>query len=399
MAKIMVGMSGGVDSSVAAALLKEQGHEVEGVFMKNWSPNTLQSLTDCPWEQDLADAETVANQLGIPFRSVNFEQEYKKEVVDYFLAEYAAGRTPNPDVMCNKAIKFAAFLRFAQENGAEGIATGHYARVTHDLGNVLWRGKDIRKDQSYFLYALGSKQLGPAYFPVGELTKPEVREKAEALGLVTAGKKDSQGICFIGHLDVKKFLLDELGPRPGHTYLLPEYTEGESFAERAKRALVIGEHRGAMFYTIGERAGDAIDNGTLRFYTGQADTKPVYTVATEGEKGKVFVSLDPNDPHLFATTMLVEGWMYTGNDPEPSLVSTFDARVEQGSVTAQARYQQPPVKVHSVTREKGLLQVKTDPLHAVAPGQSLVLYEDDRVWGGGVVCSTEHTIQFASSQA
>lgn len=396
MAKVVVGMSGGVDSSVAAALLKEQGHEVEGVFMKNWSPNTFQSLTDCPWEQDQADAEAVCQHLGIPFRSVNFETEYKEQVVDYFLREYEAGRTPNPDVMCNREIKFKVFLEKARELGAEAIATGHYAR---QWSGELHRGKDEHKDQSYFLYALNAEQLGSALFPLGELTKPEVREKAAALGLPTATKKDSQGICFIGHLDLKKFLMEQIGARPGRTYLLPPYEPERSFAERVKRALVVGEHRGSIFYTVGERAGEAIDNGVLRSYTHQADTKPVYVVATEAKSNRLYVSLDRQDHDLQATSILLESWQTTGGSADLGVVSTLDVLAKNDSLSVQARYQQVPVAVKEVRVEQGTIRIESDPLWAVAPGQSLVFYEGDRVWGGGVVCSTEHTIPSGSSLA
>lgn len=393
MSKILVGMSGGVDSSVAAALLKEQGHSVEGVFMKNWSPNTLQSLTDCPWEQDLADAERVCEQLGIPFRSVNFEQEYRQRVVDYFLREYGAGRTPNPDIMCNKEVKFAVFLETALGLGAEAIATGHYARK---VNGQLLRGLDQAKDQSYFLHTLDEHQLSRALFPVGELTKPQVRAKAEELGLVTAAKKDSQGICFIGHLDLKKFLADELGTRPGKSYLLPPFDPAVPFAERVKRALVVGEHRGSFFYTIGERAGEAIDNGVLRSYTNDPDTRPVYVLATEPGGNKLFLTLDRTDPHLSTTSILLESWQTTGGDTELTVVSTIDLLAKDGCITAQARYQQEPTKVHGISAENDRIRVLTDPIWGVAPGQSLVLYEGDRVWGGGTVCSTDHMILSAS---
>lgn len=362
--------------------------------MKNWSPNTLQSLTDCPWEQDQADAEAVCNHLGIPFRSINFEDEYKALVVDYFLGEYESGRTPNPDIMCNKEIKFRVFLDKAKELGADFIATGHYAR---QWSGELHRGMDMGKDQSYFLYALDESQLSQALFPVGELKKPQVREKAAALGLPTATKKDSQGICFIGHLDLKKFLMEQMGARPGRAYLLPDYDENRSFADRVKRALVVGEHRGSIFYTIGERAGEAIDNGVLRTYTQNADTKPVYVVATEANKNHLYVSLDRSDPDLSTTSILLESSQVTGKDADVSLVSTIELLVEKGIITVQGRYQQAPVAVRRICDEAGKVRVETDPLWAVAPGQSLVFYEGDRVWGGGVVCSTEHTIPSGSS--
>jgi tRNA-uridine 2-sulfurtransferase len=395
MAKIIVGMSGGVDSSVAAALLLEQGHQVEGVFMKNWSPDTIQSLSDCPWEQDLADAERVCQQLGIPFRSVNFEREYKERVVDYFLAEYAAGRTPNPDILCNSEIKFKAFLDFALEQGADGIATGHYARVISGDSPVLQRGADAGKDQSYFLYGLDQRQLAHAYFPVGELEKAAVRQKAQSLNLINAAKKDSQGICFIGHIDLKKFLLEAIGARPGTTYLLPEPREDEPFSERFLRALVVGEHRGSIFYTVGERAGDAIDNGTLRYYLGNTTIPPVYVVATEASNNRLYVSIDPRDKHLFSTQMVLESWHTTGSESDMSVVATVESLAHEGKIVAQARYQQQPVAVHSMRQTAKGIELLTDPLRAVATGQSLVLYEGDRVWGGGVICATEHLIASA----
>jgi tRNA-specific 2-thiouridylase len=282
------------------------------------------------------------------------------------------------------------------KQGADYIATGHYAGLSE---GALQRGEDARKDQSYFLYTLNKHQLGHALFPLSGLRKDEVREKAATLDLPTATKKDSQGICFIGHLDLKKFLMEQLGTKPGKTYYLPPVLPDESFQGRVQRALVVGEHRGSMFYTIGERAGEAIDNGVLAYYTNDQDTRPVYVVATEATSNRIFISTDPTDPHLFSASMVVESFQMTGGEPGSNELSTLVALVREGRITCQARYQQAPVLVHSITSQNSLLTIDTDPIRGVAPGQSLVLYEGDRVWGGGIVCATEHTIQSGSSPA
>jgi tRNA-uridine 2-sulfurtransferase len=373
--KVVVAMSGGVDSSVAAALLQEQGFVVSGMFMKNWSPEDNQSLTDCPWEQDQADAAAVCQHLGIPFRSINFEKEYRERVVDYFLREYAAGRTPNPDIMCNKEIKFAAFLKAAHEMGADYIATGHYARIEQRDGRYrLLRGVDASKDQSYFLYTLRQEQLSRALFPLGELKKSEVRDLATRFDLPTAQKKDSQGICFIGHIDLKKFLMEHIAAKPGLTYLAAEYKEGEALEARLARSLVVGKHQGAMFYTLGERAGAVVDNGCYRAFTGGADVPPLYVLAKDAEKNALYVTAQADDRHFFTQRILLEGW-------EPSDVSP-------GGTQAQVRYRQqnlPEVEAVEV-QEDGRVEVRTlVPLQAVAAGQSLVLYDGEAVAGGGII--------------
>ncbi len=385
MEKVIVAMSGGVDSSVTAALLKEQGFEVEGMFMKNWSPETIQSLTDCPWEQDQTDAAAVCEHLGIPFRSINFEREYKEKVVDYFLREYAAGRTPNPDIMCNKEIKFAAFLYAAEEMGASRIATGHYVKA---VDGQLFRGIDPRKDQSYFLHTLNKNQIDRSIFPLGELTKPEVRELAEKFGLPTAKKKDSQGICFIGHIDLKQFLMEQIGVKQGSVYLLPDYTEGQTIDDRIASSLLVGKHQGSMFYTHGERARSCIDNRLYRIITGNVDVEPCYVVAIRAKENTIYVTRQHNDPHLYTSTHTLEGFMFTGSTGELDEVSTLDAMAKNYELTCQIRYQQKPLKVLGVEKSGEDLIVTTEPLWAVMEGQSLVIYKDERVIGGGVVCAT-----------
>jgi len=381
--KIIVALSGGVDSSVAAALLQQQGHEVEAIFMKNWSPEDSQSLTDCPWEQDQADAEAVCAHLGIPFRSVNFEREYYTRVVEYFTREYAAGRTPNPDVMCNKEIKFSAFWEVAKAAGAEKMATGHYAQVEESGGVYrLKRGVDAAKDQSYFLYTLSQEQLAHTVFPLGGYTKPEVRELAQKFGLPTATKKDSQGICFIGHLDLKKFLTEHT-PTP--------YASGEirlllpsrpSLEERKEGSKLVGHHTGAGYYTIGERAGALVDNGLYRAVRDR-DIPATYIVDKDTSAHVLYVTDEPNDPHLFATKVKVSSWL-----PDSAII--FEDIIAE--LTCQCRYQQRPVVgVKNVQKEEGDFWVETaSPLFAVSPGQSLVVYHGDLVVCGGVIEEVMH---------
>lgn len=383
MAKVIVALSGGVDSSVTAALLQQQGHEVEGVFMKNWTPISEQSLSDCPWEQDQADAQAVCKHLGIPFRSINFEKEYREKVVDYLLREYKAGRTPNPDVMCNKEIKFAAFLDAAQKLGADHIATGHYVRL--EEGKML-RGVDPKKDQSYFLYTLTKKQLEPVLFPVGGYKKSEIRELAEQFKLPTSQKKDSQGICFIGHLDLKEFLQEEIGKKPGPLYLVPPYEEGMSLEEREHRALPVGDHLGVAFHTIGERMGNYLDNRLYRNVRGETQVPSTFALSKDHTSNRVYITERHDDPHLYTDTFQVSGGIATGENVEVSLV---DVLREKEGLLCQTRYQQKAVSVRSLAEQDGVLTVVLDePVWALAVGQSAVFYSGDQVIGGGVVCAT-----------
>lgn len=382
--KVIVAMSGGVDSSVAAALLKEQGYAVEGIFMKNWSPDTIQSLTDCPWEQDLVDAEAVCKVLDIPFRSVNFEREYKEKVVDYFLAEYAAGRTPNPDIMCNKEIKFRVFLDQAKELGADYIATGHYVRK---VDGKLWRGTGAKKDQSYFLYTLDDEQLSRSLFPVGDLPKSEVRRLAEQYALPTATKKDSQGICFIGHIDLKKFLMEQISAKSGSVYLL---AEGETLKERMERATIMGKHHGSMFYTVGERMGAVVDNRLYAILTGRTDVPTTYLVIADAKRNRLYVTDQHDDKHLWTRGVYLDGYISTGRGTVEDMQLTVDVLQDRG-LSCQIRYQQKPVPVDTILVEGGRIKVETaEPVWAAAAGQSLVLYEGDAVVGGGVICAIAH---------
>lgn len=380
--KVIVALSGGVDSAVSAALLREEGYEVEGVFMKNWSPTSAQSLTDCPWEVDQADAEAVCRHLGIPFRSLNFEKEYREKVVDYLVQEYAAGRTPNPDVMCNKEIKFAAFWKAAHELGAEWIATGHYAQ-TRD--GVLYRGADARKDQSYFLYSLDREQLRNVLFPVGGMQKAEVRQRAADFGLPNQNKKDSQGICFIGHLDLKDFLREEIGQKPGLLYLLPGYESGTTLVERERYAKEVGRHLGVAYHTIGEKMGKYIDNRYYRVIRDTTQIPTTFVVSKNHEENFIYITDRVDDPHLYTSKLTIEHPVVTGGDPKELLVDVC----KEKELTCQIRYQQVPTSVTRVAKEgERVILELAEPVWGAAVGQSVVLYTQDRVLGGGILCAT-----------
>jgi tRNA-specific 2-thiouridylase len=350
--KVAAAMSGGVDSAVAAALLKEAGHEVVGIFMENWT----EDVGGCDADRDREDALAAAMKLGIPFRVFNFEKEYRQEVIDYFYREYAAGRTPNPDVECNRVIKFGLFLETARrEEGVDKIATGHYARVERGKGKVwrLLKGVDETKDQSYFLWTLGQEELGRSLFPVGGMTKREVRAKARRLGLGVADKPDSQGICFVGEVDVGKFLRRRLPEKKGKIV--------------DQRGRVLGGHPGAWFYTVGQRRGLGIGGGI-----------PYYVTGTDVEKNVVRVA-PINDPALYAEEAIISGvnWI-SGAAPEMPL-----------KCRVKIRYRQPEVEV--VVREKGkkmLVARFAEEQRAVTPGQSAVFYRGDEVLGGGVIVKT-----------
>lgn len=386
MQKVIVAMSGGVDSSVSAALLKEQGYEVEGIFMKNWSPETIQTLTDCPWEQDQKDAEEVCRQLDIPFRSVNFEREYKEKVVDYLVTEYAAGRTPNPDIMCNKEIKFRIFLEKAAALGADLMATGHYVQVKD---GKLARGTDPQKDQSYFLYTLNKEQLERSLFPVGGMPKSEVRRIAASKNLVNKDKKDSQGICFIGHIDLKKFLMAQITAQPGEVRLLPAYQEGVSLAARKEQAVLVGEHLGVMFHTLGERAGEVINNGAYKKARAGQDVPPVYVLAKNIEQHYLYISEDRQDPHFFSGYLEVEDWQSTGGVFQVSDLETMS------DLTCQIRYQQQEkCEVEKIKLfEDGKIGIwLKEPVWATAAGQSAVVYSQNRFVVGGGILTQDHAL-------
>lgn len=345
MARVYAGMSGGVDSSVTAALLKEAGHEVVGVYMKNWTQDVLGF--QCPWRQDLADAQSVAARLGISFKIFDFEAEYRDKVVDYLIAEYRAGRTPNPDIMCNQEVKFKLFLEAAIKDGAEMIATGHYAR-TKD-GQLL-RGKDADKDQSYFLHQVTSDALNKTLFPLGEYTKPEVRKLAQERELATAAKPDSQGICFIGEVNIVDFLRAHIPEAPGPIKKLD--------------GTVVGEHIGAAFYTIGQRHGLGVGGGM-----------PLYVVDKDMTSNTVYVTDQLDDPKLQMKEFTIRDVHWINDAPQSN--KDYEVQVRYRAKTVPATLEQTiGDRWHVVLR---------DYERAVTPGQSAVVYEDDRVLGGGII--------------
>lgn len=355
---IIVGISGGVDSSVAALLLKEQGHKVEGLFMKNWEEDDVEGY--CAAEEDLKDARSVCERIGIQLHTINFSAEYWDRVFSHFLEEYKAGRTPNPDILCNREIKFRAFLDHAIERGADKIATGHYARVAQRDGQyLLLKGLDGAKDQSYFLYTLGQKQLAHTLFPIGALEKPEVRQLAEQHGLVTFSKKDSTGICFIGERNFRKFLSRYLPAQPGRI----QTPEGD----------VIGKHDGLMYYTIGQRQGLGI--GGVHGYS----EEPWFVAEKDLENNILIVVQGGNHPLLFCRGLEASQlhWV-SGEAPIPP----FQCK-------AKTRYRQPDQSCTITRLENGACTVEFDePQRAVTPGQSVVFYSDDICLGGGVIEKT-----------
>lgn len=341
MSQVYVGMSGGVDSSLTAALLKEQGHEVTGVYMKNWTQD-LPGMR-CPWADDLADAKRVAVQLGIKFKVYDFEAEYKHKVVDYMIAEYQAGRTPNPDIMCNQEVKFKLFLETALADGAEMIATGHYAR-TED--GRLQRAVDDNKDQTYFLYRVTKEALEKTLFPLGEFTKPTVREMAEARGLVTAGKRDSQGICFVGSIGIKEFLSQYIAAEPG------------SIVDRDTDQ-IIGEHEGAIYYTLGQRHGLNLGGGL-----------PYYVVGKDMDKNVVYVSRNLEDESMWRKEVQLRDihWI----DEVPGADDRIQVRLRHRGKLLPASLRNDRLMLDEAER-------------AITAGQSAVIYRDEAVLGGGIV--------------
>ncbi|WP_163833206.1 tRNA 2-thiouridine(34) synthase MnmA [Spartinivicinus ruber] len=356
-ARVIVGMSGGVDSSVSALLLKEQGYQVEGLFMKNWEEDD--GTEYCTAKQDLADAQAVCDKLGISLHTANFAAEYWDNVFEHFLHEYQAGRTPNPDILCNKEIKFKAFLDYAVVLGADYIATGHYARKRIINGKAcLLRGLDHNKDQSYFLHAVGAEQFAKTLFPVGELTKPEVRNLAEQHDLITHDKKDSTGICFIGERRFSDFLKQYLPAQPGNI----ETPERE----------VIGQHQGLMYHTIGQRQGLGI--GGLK----GAQEAPWYVAGKDLERNVLIAVQGTDHPLLFAQRLIAPTIDWVAGEP-PSLPARLTAKIRYRQQDQACLLEQLPNGDYQVTFDQ--------PQRAITLGQSVVFYDDQICLGGGVIAS------------
>lgn len=394
MKRVVVGLSGGVDSSVAAYLLKEQGYEVIGLFMKNWHDDSVTISNECPWLEDSNDALLVAEKLGIPFQTVDLSEQYKERIVDYMFNEYEKGRTPNPDVLCNREIKFDVFMKIALSLGADYVATGHYCRrdVIEKDGQEVYRllsGIDNNKDQSYFLCQLSQEQLSKALFPIGELTKPEVRAIAAEQGLITAEKKDSQGLCFIGKVRLPEFLQQQLQPKEGIIYEvnadLPLYSEAEpefatveeQLAFEAKNisynptmAKVVGKHQGAHYYTIGQRKGLNV-GGTK---------EALFIIATDVETNAIYTGQGHSHPGLFRKALYIQ-------ESEIHWVRE-DLALKDGEtmeVMVRIRYRQPLQKATLHKFDNGMYISFDQPQSAITEGQFAAWHINDELVGSGVI--------------
>jgi tRNA (5-methylaminomethyl-2-thiouridylate)-methyltransferase len=396
MKRVVVGLSGGVDSSVSAYLLQKQGYEVIGLFMKNWHDDSVTISDECPWLEDSNDALMVAEKLGIPFQTVDMSVPYKQRIVDYMFREYERGRTPNPDVLCNREIKFDTFMEYALNLGADYVATGHYCRKEEIEvnGHTIYRllaGKDQNKDQSYFLCQLSQAQLSRALFPIGDLQKSEVRAIAKELGLVTAEKKDSQGLCFVGKVRLPEFLQQQLAPKKGDIIQIPSTWQGYQDKESLKLfecyedelkyytekyhysptdGKVVGQHEGAHFFTIGQRKGLHV-GGTV---------EPLFVIDTDTEKNIIYVGEGHAHPGLFRRTLFVKKenihWIRT--DLALSLHQTME-------VAVRIRYRQPLQKATLYLTNSGLYVDFSTAQSAITSGQFAAWYLDDELIGSGEI--------------
>ncbi|EID74346.1 tRNA 2-thiouridine(34) synthase MnmA [Imtechella halotolerans] len=392
--RVIVGLSGGVDSSVAAWLLKEQGYEVIGLFMKNWHDDSVTISNECPWLEDSNDALLVAEKLGIPFQTVDLSEQYKERIVDYMFNEYERGRTPNPDVLCNREIKFDVFMKIALSLGADFVATGHYCRkgtVTSDGKEVyqLLAGVDVNKDQSYFLCQLSQEQLSKALFPIGELTKPQVREIAQNAGLITAEKKDSQGLCFIGKVRLPEFLQQKLQPKEGVIVEIPtdfedynkipsvfdsKMEELEFYAKKnhyqVTNGKVVGKHPGAHYFTKGQRKGLNV-GGTI---------EPLFVIDTDVDDNIIYTGQGKEHPGLYRRTLFIH------ND-ELHWVRE-DLALQTGGVMevkARIRYRQPLQKATLYKVDNGMYVDFALPQSAITEGQFVAWHIGDELVGSGVI--------------
>lgn len=394
MKRVVIGLSGGVDSSVAAYILKEQGYEVIGLFMKNWHDDSVTISNECPWLDDSNDAMLVADKLGIPFQTVDLSEQYKERIVDYMFHEYEKGRTPNPDVLCNREIKFDVFMKIALELGADYVATGHYCRkgTIEKEGESVYQllaGVDDNKDQSYFLCQLSQEQLAKSLFPIGELTKPEVREIATKLDLVTADKKDSQGLCFIGKVKLPDFLQQQLKPKEGVIVEIPkenvkfnkedlQFDTKEKELQYLSRKMnfstedgkVVGKHQGAHYFTKGQRKGLGV-GGTV---------EPLFVIDTNVEDNIIYTGQGKAHPGIYKTALFVTNeelhWVRL------DLALKVDETME---VLARIRYRQSLDKATLYKVDSGLYVEFENPQSAITEGQFVAWYLDDELVGSGVI--------------
>ncbi|WP_435415197.1 tRNA 2-thiouridine(34) synthase MnmA [Polaribacter aestuariivivens] len=394
MKRVVVGLSGGVDSSVTAHLLKEQGFEVIGLFMKNWHDDSVTISNECPWLEDSNDAMIVAEKLGIPFQVVDLSEQYKERIVDYMFAEYEKGRTPNPDVLCNREIKFDVFMDIALKLGADYVATGHYCRKAEEIINgkpvyKLLAGKDTNKDQSYFLCQLSQEQLAKALFPIGELTKPEVREIAKEADLITAEKKDSQGLCFIGKVRLPEFLQQKLQPKEGNIVVIPtdnnQYTKQEpafsskeeelqylatKFSYSEEDGKNVGKHQGAHYFTKGQRKGLNV-GGTK---------EALYVIETDVNTNTIYTGEGKNHPGLYRNVLFVSNEEIHWIREDLTLNTGKTMQVE-----ARIRYRQPLEKATLYRVESGLYVAFENKQSAIQEGQFVAWYSKEELLGSGVI--------------